>query len=274
MSAQMVSQLSPLDRYRKSIADKASSGLSPGRASSPRVISRAISPMELDGCTDSVKLEPEDSNTFNSWSPSPRKLLWPRSPEYFPEVTENCLDPQLLMPMSQRAIPQSPTPSSVSDASLSSETQSQTGSQSGSLPPLAPTSKSQLQYAFFLTAPYVVLEQITPSLLLLAVQPLSTRASLEVVSPIKHGNRQEGQLSLRTHGRSGGLVTKVKSMLSSMNFEVLSRSTTYYDGSIHIRVMWRLKAHVYHYLQHGSGLLQTYTHESGIPTWTQLHLMP
>lgn len=68
-----------------------------------------------------------------------------------------------------------------------------------------------------------------------------TGVQLEQVSHGELGMKRAWTLTLRTHGTSSGAATKVKNMLLSMNFEVLSTSHTCSAGWIGTRSEWKLK---------------------------------
>lgn len=226
------------------------------------------SPPIWSGSEDNVKLENMGSTTGNLSSPSGRKLLWPPSPEYSRNVTPSFPEVPLQMNMSTSSTPLSPARSSTSESNPSAEILNLNGNQSGSPPNEEISMTFPPQYVFSLTAPSVLLERTIPSLLLLSALPSSSRAVLEVGSLIGRGMKRESKLILKTHGRSGGLVTKVKSMLSLMNFEELSTFPISSDGLTIIRSMWRLKAHVHRFLQTGSGSLLTSSPVSGTPNST------
>jgi len=57
----------------------------------------------------------------------------------------------------------------------------------------------------------------------------------------QHGLRQESMLILKIPELSSGVATRASQILSSMNFEVVSTSHTYYDGWIGIHVEWNLR---------------------------------
>lgn len=57
------------------------------------------------------------------------------------------------------------------------------------------------------------------------------------------GKKPQWLLTLKIREPSSGMVTEVKNTLLLMNFEEVSTSPMYLDGSIGTRSLWRLKDH-------------------------------
>lgn len=66
-------------------------------------------------------------------------------------------------------------------------------------------------------------------------------AQLEQAKVTAPGKKPVFKLTLRIRLRNGGMDTEIKNMLSSMNFEELSTSRMYLDGSTSILSRWKLK---------------------------------
>lgn len=70
--------------------------------------------------------------------------------------------------------------------------------------------------------------------------------------------------------RNGGAAIKARKMLLSMSFVEQSESVTCLDGWIDTLSVWRLKEDLNLLLPARYGLLQTWIHDNGIPTWMKL----
>lgn len=82
----------------------------------------------------------------------------------------------------------------------------------------------------------------------------------------EHGTKLDWTLTVKIPEPNGGMVTKAKRMLLSMNFVVTSESRTYSDGLTAIQFEWRLKAPAYPCWRPNYGLLRTSILEPGTQT--------
>jgi len=214
--------------------------------------------MGLSGSKDNENLGQEDLTTGNSLSRfngnSPSTSLFVCSPDAMQSFLAAPQRPHT----AGKTLPQLKAPDSNLESSQSrysekyisscSETTKSTGSPSGSPPSGVPSRPSPPQFVFKVIGPSVLLARIMPSLYLLSAEPSSTQGLLEVESPTKLGQNSQ-VLFLRTHGPSGGRATRVRRLLSLMNFEEVSTYRTSYAGSTSTLSVWKPKAHLSHYLQ-------------------------
>lgn len=131
-----------------------------------------------------------------------------------------------------------------SEPSRSEETQRQIGSQFG--PPPSPEiwQRSQRMYVLQAIGPYNALEPIMNLYLQLNESALSSGGQLVLESPVGHGPRLDLTLTLKIHEPSSGVATRVKQMLSLMNFEVALTLPIYSDGWIDIQYVLKSREEV------------------------------
>lgn len=99
----------------------------------------------------------------------------------------------------------------------------------------------------------------------LLLNEMCVSSGVEVVqaSHKELGLKQELMLIVKIPVQSGGVVTVVNQMLSSMNFEVTSESVTCCDGSTVIQSLWKLKGVRCRLSPQIFGLPLTWTHARG-----------
>lgn len=89
----------------------------------------------------------------------------------------------------------------------------------------------------------------------------------ELVNHTVHGVKQDSVLTLNAQGPNSGMVTKLKQMLSLMNFGAVSTSHTSSDGQIVTQFVWKSKDLPDPLMLKEYGLHQIWTQEAGIPSW-------
>lgn len=100
----------------------------------------------------------------------------------------------------------------------------------------------------------------------------SSGVQLSLERPVWPMKKRAQTLTLRIPPRSGGMVTGLKNLLSSMNFEGVSQWNTSSDGQIVINIVWKSKAVRCRQTSAESGLHPIYLPRSGSPVmespWT------
>lgn len=89
----------------------------------------------------------------------------------------------------------------------------------------------------------------------------------ELVNHTVHGMKQESVLLLSALEPSSGMATRVKTMLSSMNFGAVSTLHICCDGSIVTRYVWKSKDLPDPLMLNESGSHQMLIQRHGIPSW-------
>lgn len=160
------------------------------------------------------------SSIGSSWSPSPRRVLWPPLRRYL-ETPATPSSPEARQPMimSGRSQPGSPTPSSNLERNQSDEMQRLIGSQFGNQLETMMWTRSLRAYVFRVIGPYGQLDLTMQSLLQWNAYATSSGVSLELVNPDVPGMRLDTQLIVKIHEPNSGMVTRMKDTLSLMNFE-------------------------------------------------------
>lgn len=198
---------------------------------------------------------------------SARKLLWPPVEPSLVPSTPNCrgLPPPLLTVRKKRRVL-----ANLSNMELdqSAETLSPIGTPYGP-PPLPMTSWPFPQASEFKAiGHYELLLPIFRLLLRWNEKYMYTGERLVLVNQGEPGMKQDWMLIAKIHGLNSGMDIKLKKMLSSTSFVEVSMLPTFSDGAIVIQSEWRQKALQDHWRPRKSGLPQTLTQETGIPTWT------
>ena len=126
---------------------------------------------------------------------------------------------------------------------------------------------SPMIYTFVITVRSKELAKTYASRLLWteAVQFSSVR--LELVKAIGPGVKQGYKLILRTPSQSGGVATKLKNTLLSMNFVVLLVSPIYYGGLTDIQSWWKPKEELDLLWQSNSGSPPMLSQSFGTQNW-------
>jgi len=167
--------------------------------------------------------------------------------------TMNSLDQIRQRNMFKKKTPESPTPSSNTESNLSNAMHRRIGRLSGT-PPKEVISLPSPQ--IFESIPIVLSAALLPtflSLLQLKKWFFATGELLVLASLEPHGTKQDLIVTLRIPEPSFGAGTRVRRMLSSMNFEVVSTLATYSDGSTGTPLLWKLKEAPPHSESSGSG---------------------
>lgn len=155
---------------------------------------------------------------------------------------------QQLNPTCGRKTPECPSPSSSLDLSPSIRRAKLTGKWFGKPQQVAESWKFPLISVFNITGkinlivgPSEQLVVTSRSLLRILEPAMSTGVLLELVNLEELGKKPRYQLTVRVQDLSSGMGTKVKSVLSSMNFVEVSMSRTCSDGLIAIQYVWKSK---------------------------------
>lgn len=215
------------------------------------------SPLALYGSGDSKRLEQEASSIGSSLERSPRRSLFLGHEEYLAQVTTptaNSADPNLLPNMCGRKTP------GLKERNLSSEpvrfelVSLPIGNLYGNLQRMATSAPSLPGFVWYLIAPsaqlLLTLMHLCPCsgpLLSFGVQPALGKAE-------EPGAKQAMIVILRIPEASFGVVTKVRRMLSSMNFAEVSTFPTSSGGPIATLFVWKSKDRQYLSLVNEFGL--------------------
>lgn len=160
------------------------------------------------------------------------------------------------------------------DQSPLNESQRSIGSKYGHMLSTVESKKSPPRFVYRATAPYEALVQTMITLLAWNETAEFISVKLVLVSPVVRGMKQDWMLSVKTHGLNSGVDTKVKRMLSLMNFvEVLTYPTSCV-GWIVIQSVWKLREVADPCVPSTSGLPATFRRETGTQTWTPVPWMP
>lgn len=225
--------------------DKEYSGFSraPARTpSSPTALQMDLYQLELSGCMDNKKEESQqDIFTTNCSSPLERKLPYMESREYLERAYMlNYQDPKPPKRTVTKKRPELVT-SSPLVRNQSVETPRLIGSPYG--PPPSPEILTEYlpQYVFNLILPLDRSDQTTQLVKELKKQLRFFGDLQELVNQDKRGRKLDRRLILSVLDPSSGMVTRVKSMLSAMNFVELSTFPTFLDGVIGTQCVLKLK---------------------------------
>jgi len=143
------------------------------------------------------------------------------------------------------------------------ETRSTIGKQSGTLPRVGTSGRFLRRSDFKVTGLSDKLVQTLRNQLEWSELASFSGVELELASQALLGKELDWTLTLKIPGRSFGAAMEAKKMLLLMNFEVVSTSDTYLDGSIVFQSLWKLKEDPVYLTLSQFGLLQTSTQESG-----------
>lgn len=219
--------------------DKASTGYSqfPPRLSSMN----PVSPTAQYSSGVNKSLAKEGSCTGKSWSPSPRRNLWPGSEPSSGIAMPNSQDQTQPGNTSGKKTPVSQVPSSSSESYPLEETLSPIG---------MPSEFVQLQGIYKQYLPTFTFGVITNSAELAKTiyrrlewsGPVQfSGAKLALASRVGPGKKPVWTLTLKTQTPNSGTVTEIIEMLLLMNLEVLSQYPTSSGGLTVIRSLWKSK---------------------------------
>lgn len=227
------------------------------------------------GFEDNLSSLSPGSSTGKSWSPSPRKSLYPEFEKCLDPSTPKCQDQPLLVNTFGKKKRESKGRVSKLEQYLTTATKKETGMQSGSVPSPEICLPYQQLYEFrgklvinLVTAPSEQLLQTLQNQLEWSELAKYSGVLLERASRGELGKKQEMMLTVKTRGPNSGAATLVRQMLCSMNFEEELMSRTCSVGSIDILSLWKSKDPVYHWSPIRSGSPPTYIPEIGTPNWT------
>jgi len=247
---QRVVQAQEEDMVKSVDKEYSGSSLSPLPTHSLIQFDKESSPLMSYGSKANKRLaQLADTCTSNAVSPSARRNLCREFKECLePESTANSQEVKPLLPTAPKKIRELASRLNMEHV-LSEETKSETGSPSGysSLvndriqPEVVTLTQSRPTFEWYLTVPSGRL----PATSLLASQLFDMlRYFGELLVLENHdvlGMKQDSMLMLRIQEPSFGMVTNVKQMLSSMNFEEESTLRICLDGLTVIRCVWKSK---------------------------------
>lgn len=180
----------------------------------PPQVGPLLCPVDLSGFADSVKSEPQDTNTGKYAWRSPRRLLWPRSNGNLDERrTPSYQEANLLMNMSGKKIHESKVVSSSLEPSLSDEMQVPTGSPSGKQPKQEILTGFPQMFEWSVTGPLDRLLQIMTSPLVLNEFVVCSGAKPELANLGEHGKKPEWVLMLKTQEPNFGVDIRYLSLI-------------------------------------------------------------
>lgn len=224
--------------------------LSPLMLNTPTPVGRWDCSMESSGLLDNVKLEHKpDMNTGRSWSPSPRRRLWPKLKESL-ETTSmgSCPEVKPLLGTARKlTLPLMGLPLSMEQNPFE-EMSRQTGNESGMLPRPEMSNPFPQMFEWSITGPLDQLLRTMTSRLVLN-EFVTCSGDLPVLANLAEpGQKEDWTLMLKTLEPSFGADTRylvvncrVNNMLSLTNFEAELISLTSCDGLTGIRYVWKSK---------------------------------
>lgn len=192
-------------------------------------------------CEDSKNSEQEGSYTTNVWSPIPRKLDYQESGQTLDPAMPSSPSPMPHVTMYGKRTPVFPVRSSSLENSPYAAIQKLTGMPFERLLSRETWNRCHPTYSFVAIINSEELAKTIYDQLQWSVPATCFGAELELVNRVALGKKPVWMLILKTPTPNFGMATKVKILLSSMNFEVRSASHTYSDGLIVIRSLWKLK---------------------------------
>jgi hypothetical protein len=216
-----------------------------GLERSPSPLSLLASLMESPGSEDNTSVGSQDTIIGRSYSPSPRRRLFVQPRDYLEsmEPTSNLLDLSRRESMFGRRTP-------GWENSLNTEWRSRTGI----------ARWIGIEYVYWLlpessrifpvTFSFDIMEtceefmQTAFNRLLWSEKFMSSGVLLEQGNLVELGSSAEWTRTLRIHAPNFGVGTQVRDELLLMNFEAVSISPIYLDGSIDILSELKLKAEV------------------------------
>jgi len=183
-----------------------------------------------------------DSSTGSSWSPSPRKVLWPSSKDSSDQLdTGSWLSQGQPANTAGKKTPVSPELNSSLDPVPSASPQNLTGMTSGQLLKLALSTESRHLSRFDVMAPSEESLQTLRNQLEWSELVMFSGVQLVLASQGELGKKLDYKLILKTREQSGGVGILIMNTLLLMNFEVQSISHTYSDGLTDTQSWWKLK---------------------------------
>ena len=246
----------------QTLVDKESSGSSPSPPRTPSVLEwKAVtSLMALSGVKVKKKEETVPvTNTISSWSPFPRKCLYPELLECLEEAPMvNSQDQKLPTPMWEKK-----RLALESRLNLGLNRFGGTTRQIGT--PFGPPPSPEILTPFQQISEWCLIMHCEQSgQTMRNLKPLKEEfMSFGVVQELENlvvlGMKREKVLTLSVHDPSFGMAIKIKNMLSLMNFEEALMWRTCFDGLIVIRSVWKLKGARGPWLEEQYGSLQTWS---------------
>lgn len=201
-------------------------------------------------------------NTSNSLSVSPQSKDCRLSPNIFPAIGSS---PEAQRPESTfgKKTPELKEPNSNSELHRSGAIRRRTGVRFSDLPNPESLTISHRTYIFEII--FRLGESLKKMLLhlFLTERSLFIGEELVVEKVTKRGKKRVLVLTLKTLTLNGGMVIEVMRTLSLMNFEEVSRSVTYLDGSINTLYLWKEREELPIFVPQKSGSPQTSTPDSG-----------
>lgn len=226
-----------------------------------------LTPVESATFEDSLNLEKEATDTGNCCSCLKENKDYHGSKRNSPLATLNCQEVKPQLRMSGKKTLGLVNPLNTAK-NQSTETQKKTGHKLKTGHKVVNLKKSLKTYMFVIITPSSGLQKIIVDQLQEILKSSSIGGVLALANHEELGKRQELIVTLRILEQSGGMATRVKLMLSWMNFEELSISEISLPGSIVIRAEWREKEVRSLWQQKTSGSPPIFTPANGTLTWT------
>lgn len=192
---------------------KPSTGCSP-------VLSKTLSPTyPLNAATswDNSSWEKEDSCTGRSLFPSTARQLWPGAETFSGPAMQNGLDLMQRDNTFGKKTPESPVPNLKSENSPCVETQQPIGQPCEDQQQQEIYRLSQTMYTYVVTTNCAALGATMYNQFQWSELAQSTGVEVQLVRAVGPGTKQGTKLMLKIQGPSGGMVTEINQMLSSMN---------------------------------------------------------
>lgn len=178
----------------------------------------------------------------------------------------NQADPRLPTPTSGRTTPQYRTQDSSLVEPPSSETQSLTGTRSGTMLNVESSTRSLPTSESIRTTPFAASPRTTWLPNQWSAQSMSSGEKRALARVAELGPKRLSQLTQRFHQQSSGMGTTDTNMWSSTNSPDKSESSTYSAGVIDTPLPWKPRGLQLSSTPRKSGLHQMWTQENGTPT--------
>ncbi|AMB42969.1 putative Rep protein [Circovirus-like genome DCCV-7] len=246
----------------QNIVGKESFGSSPSPPRTPSVLEwKAVtSLMDLSGVKARKKeVNQPVMNTTSSWSPLPRKCLYPELLECLEEAPMvNSQDQKLPTHMWEKKRLALESRLNLGLNRFGGTTKP-IGTPYGPPPSPEISIPSPQISEWCLIMPCEQSDQTMPNLKPLKEEFMCFGVVQELENLVVLGMKREKVLTLSVHDPSFGMAIKIKNMLSLMNFEEVLMWRTCFDGLIVIRSVWKLKGARGLWLEGQYGSLRTWS---------------
>lgn len=221
-----------------------------------------VSPSAPYGLKDSLNKVLEDSDTGSSFSPQPRKLLWPPYKGFIPKQDIMNSHIQRMQKTTSRKRKHGWDRNLNSEQDHSKETAQTIGKTLETVLNKETSKPFRQTFTSVITLPSKELVTIMLDLFQSTGFATSCMVELALENPTGPG-MPILEHTLKIHALSGGMGTKVKKWLLSMNFVEELTSPIYYGGLTSILSKWKLKGEAQCCEQRSLFLLATCIHSIG-----------